>query len=968
MTLLVVPWVTQGQTTLTVNDGTQTNDYVPIYGYMADNVTRSQFVIPASDLTDVVNNLISKLTFYSGTASKDWGGSWKVYLKEISSTTLTAYQDWSSLTEVYSGSLSIAGNQMVVEFQDGFLYLGGNLLVGVYQVSSGNWLSSVHWQGVTASSGASLYSYGSSSGSAQSFLPKMTIEYAMPPSCIKPGNITTSNVTASSADVTWVAGGTETSWQYLYGTTGFTPDWSDATLVATASASLTGLSANTEYDLYVRSYCSESDQSDPVKKSFRTDCDVIADVDLPYFEDFDSYSSGSSSAIDPCWTKGTNNSTAYPYPYSYYHYGTAGNSLYFYSYFYSDYYSYAALPKFASDINKLQLNFKMYVSTASYPIEVGVMTDPSDYSTFTRFGEAILAGSTSTWVDKEVFFDTYTGPDGYIAFRCPETGSYSVYIDNVSVSKIPSCKPVQSVSVNNIERVAFDVTWTPKSGVTNCEGYEVVVSDTELDATALESATKHMVTDGSNTYHATGLTRNTTYYVYVRSNCGATDGVSEWLSTSVTTAALSGVDEVQIGNETLTTSYQFPFSAYYHNSYTQQVYAKNELNHESGAISSLSFNYFWATSTTRYVTIYMANVPEGSNVSSNWISSGLTEVYSGKATTFSSTDGWCTIQLDDAFEYTGGDVLVAMYMQYNSCETQYSSNNRFYYSNGGFGRYATNDNSSASGLSLNSDNVPSTSGSSVTYRPNIRFGFPFGIDPCPAVETVSYELTGEGTTTATVSWTASAGDYANTYDVYYSTTEVTDFSGVTPQFTGVTALSQALTGLSPYTDYYVYVMCHCDGEGQNDGISTWNGVQFKTNSACRVVTDLDVVPASKYTATATWTGTTQANNFQYVLSTTEMTDAELETASPAATGLTEATATLTGLVPEQTYYLYVANNCTGEGLSPYIGTSFTMPVACAEPANLAIANLGKYSFTPTWDADIYADATDTYDLIVSDAA
>jgi len=38
---------------LTVYDGTKTNDYVPVYGYYADDFQKCEFIMPAADLTEM---------------------------------------------------------------------------------------------------------------------------------------------------------------------------------------------------------------------------------------------------------------------------------------------------------------------------------------------------------------------------------------------------------------------------------------------------------------------------------------------------------------------------------------------------------------------------------------------------------------------------------------------------------------------------------------------------------------------------------------------------------------------------------------------------------------------------------------------------------------------------------------------------------------------------------------------------
>ena len=46
---ILVPWAAQAQETLTVCNGTETNEYLPVYGYYMDTQgTTSEFIIPAN--------------------------------------------------------------------------------------------------------------------------------------------------------------------------------------------------------------------------------------------------------------------------------------------------------------------------------------------------------------------------------------------------------------------------------------------------------------------------------------------------------------------------------------------------------------------------------------------------------------------------------------------------------------------------------------------------------------------------------------------------------------------------------------------------------------------------------------------------------------------------------------------------------------------------------------------------------
>lgn len=166
---------------LTVNDGTTTNSYVPLYGNWADAYLKCEFVIPASDLTEMSGKKVQGMKFYAYSSSVSWTGTFQVFLKEVETTTLSAYSGTTDATTVYTGTLSVTSKEMSITFNSDYTYNGGNLLVGVYQTVPGNY-TSCSFYGVSATSGASIYGYNSSSldgvtATAQSFLPKVTFTY-----------------------------------------------------------------------------------------------------------------------------------------------------------------------------------------------------------------------------------------------------------------------------------------------------------------------------------------------------------------------------------------------------------------------------------------------------------------------------------------------------------------------------------------------------------------------------------------------------------------------------------------------------------------------------------------------------------------------------------------------------------------------------------------------------------------------
>ena len=104
---LLVPWVTNAQTTVTVADGTATNGYIPVYGFYADDDQHNQIVYPASMLSDLSGGMITGMTFYmSSPASSAWGGSATISIMEVSGTTVTSILPTTGATEVWTGTVN----------------------------------------------------------------------------------------------------------------------------------------------------------------------------------------------------------------------------------------------------------------------------------------------------------------------------------------------------------------------------------------------------------------------------------------------------------------------------------------------------------------------------------------------------------------------------------------------------------------------------------------------------------------------------------------------------------------------------------------------------------------------------------------------------------------------------------------------------------------------------------------------
>ena len=322
--------------------------------------------------------------------------------------------------------------------------------------------------------------------------------------CPRPNNITPLSIGPYSAEISWSA---QSSTGIEYGQQGFVRGTGTSDFINDSTYTLVNLQPQTYYTIYLQSYCPNGDTSIWVSYTFRTSCEPI--TSLPYTQNFDSWtaSSSSSSTIDPCWTRKTNYaySTAYPYVNASYSH-SANNSMYFYGY--STTYSYLVLPLFADTIPSLQVSFWMYSSytSASYAIQIGVMTDPEDPSTFTAVAQR-NATTANTWQAFDIPLQNYTGTGKYIAFK---TATYCyAYNDDITVDTIPSCQRPSNVRTTSVGTTQATVAW---QGV--AASYDV-----EYGAPGFPrgSGTSVHVT-GYNTV-LTGLSPNTCYEVYVTANC-----------------------------------------------------------------------------------------------------------------------------------------------------------------------------------------------------------------------------------------------------------------------------------------------------------------------------------------------------------------------------------------------------------------------------------------------------------------
>ena len=350
--------------------------------------------------------------------------------------------------------------------------------------------------------------------------------------CPRVTNLTVSSATTTTADLTW-QDTSASRWMLYYYPSDSIGQIDSALVIDTPSYSLSSLYPNTEYTVQVVALCSDTTSSNPRSLVFRTLCLGLTATDLPYTEGFESYGSGSASPISPCWYKHSTSSTAYPYP-------TSSNaisgsrSLFFYAYLGSSgtrYHSYAVLPYLDSTVSvntlALLLDVKSY-STASqyYPsrLVVGVMTDPTDITTFTTVQEIDMYGlPANTEQQVVVDFSNYSGNGRYICLydsipilRGSANYGYSyVYADNIVLTELPNCATPTQLDTANVTSHEADLTW---SGSYDAQEYYVTYGP--------ENGTDTTITVYDSIVQLTDLMSGTRYHWSVRSYCGVDTSLS----------------------------------------------------------------------------------------------------------------------------------------------------------------------------------------------------------------------------------------------------------------------------------------------------------------------------------------------------------------------------------------------------------------------------------------------------------
>ncbi|WP_144282891.1 fibronectin type III domain-containing protein [Chryseobacterium echinoideorum] len=651
---------------------------------------------------------------------------------------------------------------------------------------------------ITAPSGVTTLAFRHTGSPAYSVLIDDVI-YELMPSCSEPSavTITTSSITSNGATVSWTAPNTvpANGYEVYYSTSNVAPttttvlDATNSVVSTTTSAPISGLTANTMYYVWVRSVCSSSDKSvwSLLSASFTTTCIAI---NAPYTENFDSTAVGSSTNTNApnCWK--------YLEPANWAGYGyvsttaftSAPNGYYIYSDAASTGGGMLVSPP---TTNLMSGNYRVKFSAngggANYTMEVGTLSDPNDASTFVAIGTGISLTTTMT----QYTVNIPSGTNQYLAFRHAGGGTYrSIRLDDIIVEQLPSCVEPTLITTSNITANGVTIAWTAPPTVPS-NGYEVYYSTSNVapTATTVLDATNSVVSTTTSA-PVSGLTANTTYYVWVRSVCSSSDKSGWSTSASFTTAC-----SVFVPN------YTNDFSTFPGACWT----LANGGTPASGPGTGTT-NYWVEDGFLNNTTAGAARINLYSNNRAGWLISP----------TFNLTAGGYQVKFDygitaytgTASSAMGSDDIVNVLMSTDNGTTwtvieTWNANNAPSNTNNTFVYPVTSTSNQVKFAVYGSDGTVDDSEDYNFYVDN----FVVETIPTCAEPTAlnSNTITSNG---ATVSWTASVSAPNSGYSVYVATTNTAPTASTTPTYTNVTGTSQVVPGTAGAT-YYVWVRSEC---------------------------------------------------------------------------------------------------------------------------------------------------------------
>ena len=723
-------------------------------------------------------------------------------------------------------------------------------------------------------------------------------------SCQTPSNLTILPYD-DSVLVSWVPNGDESMWIVTCGGV--------SQLVQNTSLTITGLVANSPYQVSVRAFCIEGDTSMAVVRSFNTTCHPVS---LPYSENFDALTTSTTAftgVFPSCWSETVINTQGNRYAQLYY--GSSNAHSGNYSLFLGKE-AYVALPPMPEPLSDLEITFHHLVNNSDFGFEIGVLEGDSFIPL------ASYSDPEESYVEHTLSLRTYNGPSRIIAFH--NTNPISIgspnFVDDILVDYIPQCLPVVNINAPVVSTDAINIDWTDAS--------QALSWQIEYGASGFAPGTGNTLTAFAHPVAIAGLDTMTTYDFYVRSYCGDSS-YSDWTGpVQLSTVYCSDATSFSIPYSQLTSPY-LPLSTSYNYSTTEFIVDSDELG-AIGDISAIAFYYSDTAALTvkDSVTIWLQPTSVSSFANDNSfipLNPGTAvQVYSGN---LECHRGWNFFNLTENYVWDGVNNLLVI----------------------------IDDNSGSGSTDDLLFNVSQCSGyKSISYRsmldnvdpaaPNLFYGLKSRHNFRPVMQLIScgsatchtpvdLAVTSVTWDSATVTWRG----VSQNFEVAIRQSGQTAWSDPISVSTSSTTGFYTFSGLDEMTDYDFRVRQLC----VSGLLSDWTEYAFTTAPRpCMAPQAPSLIDVSYNQATVSWT-TPNPNAVSHLLLGNGTTDIVIVA--------NESPFTLTGLSQNFTYTVAVADSCTNNGtISDYSPVVSFTTLLCEPVSEVSVSEITATSAVVSW--------------------
>ncbi|MHA3789715.1 choice-of-anchor J domain-containing protein [Flavobacterium hauense] len=345
------------------------------------------------------------------------------------------------------------------------------------------------------------------------------------PACPDPVALNADAITTTTAQLSWEAGDVETQWQIVVQPKNSGEPTSSGNLISSNTYTADQLTHATQYEYYVRAYCSSTQQSNWVGPYYFTT--LCAVFETPFYENFND---DDASTHKSCWSFVDANGDGAQWNMNATVPSIQGNP-WFGTPEFDDWMISPAINVNGAKALKFDYRaaFSPFFGAPRFGVEVLMSTTDTDPASFSVI-MPLMEFTNTEYLEKTVYV-TANGPV-YFAFRVPPTfstagGTSILQIDNVAVVDAPACPAPEALKATSITQTSAVLSW--KKGFQETQ-WNVVVQPA---GSGIPTGTG-ILTSNNTAFPSGTLLANTKYEYYVRAYCNGTDQ-SAWVGPFVFT-------------------------------------------------------------------------------------------------------------------------------------------------------------------------------------------------------------------------------------------------------------------------------------------------------------------------------------------------------------------------------------------------------------------------------------------------